>query len=205
MFDTVSLDKDVNDLIRKGERNKAEERLLRARSELKLTGSIEDLEYVVSRLAHFHSTPSAENLEKAEAYFLESEVLMPGAGTKYQTAMFYYYVVRDSQKTVGKVDEIKPSQVIADRASYYSALTLKGQALIDLQRRDRAGEVLQELLSMVKTNPVGLPYGDEINLLQAAISDPVLAPHCREALELIIPRIRSNEYVEKAKALLKSV
>ena len=205
MFDAVSFDKEVNNLIREGQRDKAEERLLRARSELKLAGSIEDLEYVVSRLARFYSTPGAENLEKAEAYFLESEVLLPGAGTKYQTAMFYYYVVQDSQKTVGKVDEIRPPQVVADRGSYYSALTLKGQALIDLERQDHTGEILQALLDLIKANPAGLPYGDEVNLLQAAISNPILMPRCREILHLIIPKIRSQEYVEKAKALLKSI
>jgi hypothetical protein len=66
-----------------------------------------------------------------------------------------------------------------------------------------AGRVIEELLSMIKTNPGGLPYGDEINLLEAAVSSPILAPRCREVLELIIPKIRSQEYRERAKALLK--
>ena len=168
MFEIVAFDREINNLIRDGERERAEERLLKAYSELKAADSAEDLEYVISQLAHFYSTPGAENLEKAEAYFLESELALPGSGTKYQTAMFYFYVLGDFPKTITKVNEIEGVQDLGDRASYYSALTLKGQALIRLEKVDAADKVLEEVLSLIKTNPLNLPYGDEINLLQVA-------------------------------------
>lgn len=202
MFDERTFDKEIDDLVDAGEEKKAEERLLKTYSEFKAAGSVENLAYVAYRLAHYYSTPSTENLEKAEAYFVEREALSPGAYAKCKTAWFYFYVAQNALKTIAKVDEIKPSS--SDRDSYYSALTLKGQALIKLGMISDADRTLEELLSLIKTNPRGLPYGDEINLLQASVSRSILAPKCREILELIIPKIRSQEYQERAKALLKS-
>lgn len=201
MFDEQSFDESFYRLVDEGHGDKAEELLLKAYSELKAADNKRDLEYVVSRLALFYSLPDTENLTRAEAYFLESEALAPGADSKRRTALFYFDVLRDFQRTVKKVDEIRPLQ--ADRDSYYSALTLKGQALIKLEMPGDARQVIEELVSMIKTNPRGLPFGDEVNLLEAAISIPILAPRCREALELIIPKIRSKEYQERAKVLLK--
>ena len=201
VFDERSFDENFYRLVDEGHGEKAEELLLKAYSELKAANNVRDLEYVVSRLALFYSLPDTENVAKAEAYLLESESLAPGADSKRRSALFYFDVLQDFRKTVRKVDEISPVQ--ADRDSYYSALTLKGQALIKLEMPGDAGRVIEELLSMIKTNPGGLPYGDEINLLEAAISNPILAPRCREVLELIIPKIRSQEYRERAKALLK--
>src|SRR4029077_20101032 len=109
-------------LIEKGQEKKAEELMLKEYSVLKATGSVKELAYVVFRLAYFYSTPDNENIEKAEAYFLENEVLDPGAGSKRQTALFYFDVLEDPRRTISKVDEIKLLQ--ADRDSYYSALTL---------------------------------------------------------------------------------
>jgi len=200
MFNTSVFDKEIDDLLQEGLEKKAEERMLKAYSELTASDSAKELEYVACRLAHFYSAPGTEDLEKAEAFFLRCEELSPGAYAKSQTATFYFYVLADPQKTIRKVSEITPSD--ADRASYYSALTLKGQALIKLNMLDDADAVLKELLNAIKTNPAGLPYGDEINLLEAASRLPRFAARCRQILELIIPKIRSEEYLGRANALL---
>jgi hypothetical protein len=204
MFDMVAFDKEINNLLRSGKKDVAEKYLLKTHSELRYTAAVQDLEYVCSRLAHFYSAPGSEDLEKAEAYFRESEALLPGAETKCQTALFYLYVARDATQTVKKIDEITAADMAAAPATYYSALALKGQACIALNMVDEAGEILEELLSRARAARSNLPYGDEINLLQAAITHPILENKCRELLELIIPRIRSEEYVGKAKLLLDS-
>ena len=204
VFNTATFHKEINELVRHGQATEAEERMLRAYSELKAANNTPDLEAVVARLAHFYSMPETEDLQKAESYFLEREGLAPGAYAKYQTATFYFYILGSSAKTVKKIDEIKTLKTVDDRASLYSSLALLGQALLKLDQAADAGKVLQEILSLIRMNPSGLPYGDEINLLQAAISNPTLAPRCREILDLIIPKLRSQEYIEKAKDLLKS-
>jgi hypothetical protein len=201
MFNRIVFDKEIDDLVLAGRNNEAEERMLKMYAELNTTGSAKEEEHVAYRLAHFYSTPGSENLEKAESFFLRREALSPGAYTKWQTATFYFYVLADFQKTIGKIAEIEPSE--ADQSSYYSALALNGQALIKLGLLMETEKVIAEMFTMIRSNPQGLPFGDEINLLEAAISMPVLTRRCRDILELITPKIRSHEYQKRARALLK--
>ena len=198
MFNTGSIK--VDDLLLTGQETAAEKRMLREYSELKAAGDA-GVEYVISRLAHFYSMPATEDLNRAEAYFLEGERLSPGAPAKCETAMFYFYVVGDTEKTIRKVDEIE--SLSSDRASHYSALTLKGQSLLKLGKFHDAEIVLQDLLGLIMAQPSGLPYGDELNLLEVAILVPTLAPKCCELLRLALPKVRSQEYQEKARALLR--
>ena len=202
MFNAITFDKEIDDLIQKGREQKAEERMLQAYSQLKAENRAQELEHVVFRLAHFYSMPGQEDLQKAEQYFIEREALSPTSYNKYQTATFYFFVLSDSKQAINKINEISTSET--DRSSYYSALCLKGQALVKLQRFSEAGTVITELLEFVKISPRGLPFGDEVGLLQTAIAVPLLAQRCRELLKLVIPKMRSQEYREKAAAVLQS-
>jgi len=202
MFNAIAFDKEIDDLIEKGSAQKAEERMLQAYSQLKDGRRRQDLEHVVFRLAHFYSVPGQENLKEAERYFIERETLSPTSYNKYQTATFYFFVLGDSTQAINKIDEIHTSET--DRASYYSALCLKGQALMKLERFPEAATVITELLEFVKRNPRGLPFGDEVAFLQTAIAVPFLTQGCRKLLKLVIPKMRSQEYKEKAAAVLQS-
>jgi hypothetical protein len=144
LFNIVAFIMEIEDLVRDGHITMAEERLLKASSELRATDSVEELEIVVGRLARLYAMPGNEDLEKAEGYFLEREVLSPGSYPKSQTAMFYFYGLGDWAKTVRKVEEIKPSEVVADRASYYTALALQGHALINLEKLSEANKTLEK-------------------------------------------------------------
>src|SRR5215831_603007 len=146
MFNILAFNNEIDDLIQNGEMKRAEERLLKAHSELKATDNVKELEAVAGRLAHFYSMPGTEDLEKAELYFLERERLSPGAYAKSQTAMFFFYVLGDNEKTARKVEEIKRSEAVADRASYYSALALQGHALLNLGLAGDANKTLESLL-----------------------------------------------------------
>jgi len=205
MFDQLVFDRKINDLIRKGKQREAESKLLEAHAELKAANAPSDLEHVAGRLAQFYSMPTTEDRVKAEQYFTECESLSSTAYSRLQTATFYFYVLRDFPKTIRKVEDIKAVKDVSGSPSYYSALTLKGQALINLGMIDDAGQVLDELLSMIRGNPPKFPFGDEINLLEAAVSYEALVPTSHEILSLIVPKIRSQEYVDRAKALLKSL
>ena len=204
MFDQRSFYIRISNLLRSGQERQAEQELLNTSAELRRTGDIEGLKFVINRLAHFYALPMSEDLAKAEQCFLECELLSPEPYTLLQTATFYFYDRRDFSKTITKVDEIKSRWEVTHSASYYSALTLKGEALVELGNIDGAKQVLEEILAMIKSRPSGLPYGDELNFLDAAISKPSLAECSREILVLIIPRIRSQEYVQRAKVLLES-
>ncbi len=197
----TDLHQEVNALKTDKEDELLETRLLNAYAELKASRTEEGLEYVVFELAHFYSRPRTENPEKAEAFFLERERLAPGARAKRATAQFYFFL-REPHKVIAKVDEIVSQQ--SDRASYYSALTLKGQALLDIQNLDDVKRVVDELVNMARMNPQGLPYGDEMNLMEAAVVIAPLRPKCCELLGLVVPKIKDQEYRERGDELLKS-
>lgn len=194
----ATLHKEVNTLKARNQDDLLEARLLTAYAELKSSGS-EELEYVVFELAHFYSRPRKENPEKAERFFLEREGLAPGARAKRSTAQFYFFM-RQPQKVIAKVDEIDSEQ--SDRASYYSALALKGQALLDLEKLEEAGLVIDSMIRMALTNAQGLPYGDEINLMDAATEVESLKPKCHELLRLVVPKIADPDFRARGNSLL---
>ncbi|MBL8210197.1 MAG: hypothetical protein JNK87_05775 [Bryobacterales bacterium] len=100
------------------------------------------------------------------------------------------------------MDEMRSRWDVTANGDYYSAIALKGEALLELGNIEATKDVLEEILTMVRLHPRRLPYGDEMNLLSASIARPALAACSREILRAIIPRIRAAEYVERAKSLL---
>lgn len=205
MFDQVAFDDQIRALIKNGKEKEAESKLLAAYTALKGTNNLNALAIVVIRLAQLYSMPDTEHLIKAESYFKEHEVLSRTFYARLQTATFYFYVLKDFAKTVNKVDEMKSLEGFAASTSYYSALALKGQALILLGMIGSAGQVLDELLEMVVVNPPKFPFGDELNFLEAAARHVGLQQRSRQLLIRITPHIRSSDYVKKAEILLKSI
>lgn len=57
-------------------------------------------------------------------------------------------MLRDFAECISKVDDIKKLKRCESSPSYYSALTLRGQALLNLGMTDAAGQTLEELLEM---------------------------------------------------------
>lgn len=205
MFDEIAFDEELSELIRQGRQREAEEKLLEAHAKFSAANEQDSLVVITNRLAQFFLMPSSEDQTKAEYYFLECERLSSAAFARLQSATFYFYVQKDFNKTIKKVDEIKVLRDVRSSASYYSALTLKGQACINLGMTDEAAQVLQELLHMIKDSPPRYPFGDEVNFLEAAAKHDNLVSLSRQILALVIPKIRSQEYAERAKALLESL
>jgi hypothetical protein len=202
MFDKTEIDLKIEGLIDNGQYGQAEQELRDAYTERKLAGDIDGLAFVTGHLASLYSLPMYEDLAKAQAYYEEHEVLSPTPYTLRQTTFFYFYLRRDFAKTIAKVDEIRARWDVAHDANYYSALALKGEALLELGEIQATGDVLEEILAMIRLPPARLAYGDEVNLLSATVARPALAVCSRTILKLILPRIRSQEYVERVKSLL---
>jgi len=203
VFDEAAAHSRFCELLGREEYAQAEQELLDACAELRQAGEIRGLTCVMGLLANLYSLPMYEDLAKAAEFFEEREMLSPEPYTFLQTTLFNFYVLRDFGKTIAKADEIKSRWDIShDRPSHYSATALRGEALLELGKTDATKEVLEEILGMIRSEPLGLPYGDEINLLSATVSRPDLAERSRDILKLIIPRIRSMEYVDRARLLL---
>jgi hypothetical protein len=202
MFDQIEFLSRIGRLITMGQERQAERDLLAALSALTPADDTEHRIFLFNQLAQLYSLPTFEDLPKAEGCFLQCEALSPEPPTLLQTAMFYFCARRDFSATVSKVDEFRTRWGGSQGVSYYSAMALKGQALIELGDIDGAGHVLDEMSAMVRSVPSGLPYGDELNFLESAVSRPSLAERCCEVLRLTAPRIRSQEYADRAMALL---
>jgi hypothetical protein len=202
MLDWVEIDSQMRELIRGNRLKEAEALLLKSYEELKKAMRQEDLDQVIGSLAQFYSMPEAEDRGKAERFFLEREQLTSKLYPKLQTATFYFYVLRDFPKTIAKVHEIGTRVGTTASPSYYSALALKGLALLELNEVAEAASVLDEMELMTKRADACLPYGDEISFLERAMSEPTLIPSSRSLLVRIVPRIRSQEYVERGRRLL---
>jgi hypothetical protein len=202
MLNWLQIEARNHELTKAKQLNEAETFLLRCYEELKLTDQTEDLEYVIGALAHFYSMPETEDRGRAERFFLEREGLSGDLHSKLETATFYFYVLRDFSKTVEKVKEMGVVHGAHSSPSYYSALSLMGQALLELNRIEEADRILKEMYVMVQSDETHLPYGDEINFLEHASLHPALASKCRLVAVDILPRIRSKEYAKRAQRLL---
>ncbi|HEY6252425.1 MAG TPA: hypothetical protein VI685_20920 [Candidatus Angelobacter sp.] len=205
MVDVEELEKEMTGLIGDGNYKEAERCLLSAYAELKACDNKIDLDFVLGQLAFFYSLPRAKDLAKAEAYFLEREKLSPGTHAKLQTAWFYFYSASNFAKTIEKVDEIGVLKAASSSGDYYSALAVKGHALLILGKVTEADQVLQELLMLIKSYPPKFPFGDEMNFLEAAAHQVLLTSIVREILNLILPNIKSPEHAKRGEALLESM
>jgi hypothetical protein len=202
MTDWLEIDRRFHELLRANHLTQAETFLLKCYAEPKGVNHTEDLDYVLSCLTQYYSMPEVEDCRKAERFALEREVISPGSYAKLQTATFYFYVPRDFSKTIDKINEMRSHSESRNSPDYYSGLSLKGQSLLELKRVEEAAQVLDEMLDMVQPSGAQLPYGNEMNFLEKAISIAALEAKCRNIVVGLIPRIRSQEYVEKAKKLL---
>ena len=79
-----------------------------------------------------------------------------------------------------------------------------------------AQSAIEELIALVRGNPVQvqlrsgmnvnpLAFGDEMDLMQAAIAIPELGPVAKELLELVTPRIREEEARERGRRYLSEL
>jgi hypothetical protein len=198
----IEVDSKVHEMLRGRQFSEAEAFLMQCRSEFREAGENEDLEYVAGCLARFYFMPDTEDRPKAERFYLEAEELSKNAHSKLQTATFYFYVLRNFRKTIGKIDEIGGLRKQPVDPDYYSGLSLKGQALIETNDLQEVVQVLEEMQTMTEAPQARLPYGDEINFLERAISNPLFETRCGKLLITVIPRMRSSEYDERAKILL---
>jgi hypothetical protein len=122
-------------------------------------------------------------------------------------ASFYFYALRDFTKTAEKVQAMGKleDQDGRDIQFYYSALTLRGQALLYLNPGHEAAMTLQELGRIIASAPKRVPYGDEFNFLDEMAQRKLEPELCSELANVIAARISDQEFKEKYSALLKQL
>src|SRR5215469_6440958 len=128
------IDLEVSTYLQKKEYDQAENLLLEQYPKVKARGNATEIRHILNGLASFYSLPFKRNLPRAELYYREMEAVFPGPETDLRVASFYFYNLRDFVKTVERVQAMGSSeeQEKKDVQFCYSALTLRGQALLYL-------------------------------------------------------------------------
>ena len=191
MADFTNFAASVFSRIRAGEYREVETELLARYEQAKRGADFITLSQTLGLLAKFYSLPFVEDLNKAETYYEEREQFFPGPETLLDFAMFLFYVKRNSSRALAKTQEVLAAAYeLGDSSRAYTALSLKGRALLELGRSHEALDVLDELERMVAAKK-SFVVGDETSFLEclrerALASNRVsllaskLAPICRD-------------------------
>lgn len=198
------IDTHVLSYIQNGEYEQAEQFLREQYTEVKARGNSTALRHILLEIAHFYCLPFKKHLRQAEVYYREMESTFPDRETDLRIAMFYFYNLRDFTKTVDRVSKMGAVdfQNKKDIQFYYSALALKGQALLCLNRDQQAATILKELERIIAAAPRQVPFGDEFNFLNEMTQRKREPELCKELTKVIIARIKDQEFKDKFLALL---
>jgi hypothetical protein len=193
--------------VQRGEYDQAEQFLLKQYEEIKTAGERTALRHILHALAMFYRLPFKMSLSQAAVYYRELEVAFPGRETDLELASFYFHKVKDFAKTVDRIQSMGrfEDQDDKDVRFYYTALTLKGRALLQLNRQDEAATVLQELARIVASSPKQVPYGDEFNFLNEMTQKRLEPELCKQLAKVVVARIKDQEFKSKFLAMLNQL
>lgn len=201
------IDSRLSEYLQSKEYDQAEGLLLDQYNEIKAGTDETAMRHILLALASFYSLPFRKNLSEAEAYYREMAVIFPDRESDLRLATFYFYSLRDFVKTIDTVQSmgIFASQSKRDIQFYYSALTLKGQALLYLNRNGDAIDVLRELKQIIANNAQQVPFGDEFNFVNEMTRRTLKLESCKQLIAVILGHIRDKEFKSKFQALLKEL
>src|SRR3984957_15208599 len=190
-MDIQKLDKTVDALIRTKQFAEAEAILSEARQEATDSADPNALDWVLSHFVFLCWAKEPPDVLRAKQFCLEREAAREPAYNKYRTARTYYWPANDHPRTVMKAREaVEKATDEGDTNTRYSALSLLGLALLDLDRSEEAGATLIEIYEMVRQRQ-RIVVGDETLFLERAHTGgldrsilkstaPPLAPVCRD-------------------------
>lgn len=157
----------VSEAIRQKNFEHAEEVLLEANSRAVAEGDIQTRALILSELVELYCIMDMPQLAKAEALSRERESLTGSAYSRLQTAMIIHHGAHDFARAVPKLEEaIAQGRTEQDEKTVYTALSLLGEANLELGRNEQAIRALGELEQMVERKQ-NFVVGDETRFLEA--------------------------------------
>lgn len=192
----------VPDLIMQGKFEEAETKLLEAHRKASKENDVKALgEHILPLLVQLYCSLEPPDLIKAEAFSRERERVDARAYNKLQTGMMLYYVAKDYPRAVAKLEEaVSQGKAENDDSTVYSSLSVLGQALLQLDRRSEAVNVLEEIEQMVLAKK-SFVVGDETLFLENARARALELPTIRRVASILAPVCRDPEFGNRLKAL----
>jgi hypothetical protein len=204
-MDLRTLSELVPVLIMEEKFEEAERKLLEAHREASQQNDVEALgEHILPMLVQLYCSQEPPNLIKAEAFAREREQVDARAYTKLQTAMMLYHVARDYPRAVAKLeDAVSQGKAENDDGTVYSSLSVLGQALLQLDRKNEAVRVLKEIEQMVLAKK---PFvvGDETLFLESARAQGLEMPTVRRLASILAPECSDPEFGDRLRALAET-
>jgi len=186
-MDIRKLDDTVSVLVQEKQFAQAEALLLEARREAAEKADLDALDFVLSELAVLCGLMEPPNISRAEEFCLEREAARNTGYNKWQTAMTLYWSAHDCSRTVTKTREaVQKAMEEGDTGTAYSALSLLGLALLDLERTDEAGATLREIEDMVRQRK-RIVVGDETLFLERANTRGLERPTIKSIASILAP------------------
>jgi len=200
-MDIRQLSETVTGLIRRKQFGQAEAMLSAARQETTESGDFDALDFVLSEFAALCGQMEPPDIARVEAFCLEREAVRNTGYNKWQTAMTFYWVVRDSRRTVIKSREaVQKATEEKDSKTLYSALSLLGLALLELDRIEEAGATLNEIGNMARRK-MRIVVGDETLFLERANERGLDRPTIKDIANILAPVCRDQSFAERLRAL----
>jgi len=200
-MDIRKLDETVSVLVQEKQFAQAEALLFEARREAAEKADLDALDFVLSELAVLCGLMEPPNISRAEEFCLEREAARNTGYNKWQTAMTLYWSAHDCSRTVTKTREaVQKAMEEGDTGTAYSALSLLGLALLDLERTDEAGATLREIEDMVRQRK-RIVVGDETLFLERANTRGLERPTIKSIASILAPVCRDVAFAERLQAL----
>lgn len=194
----------VSELVRKRDFQRAEEALLEADKQANAEGDTQARQLILSELVELYSIMDKPQLAKAESFSRERERLACSAYSKLQTAMILHRGIHDFVRAVPKLEEaIILGRTEKDERTVYTALSLLGEASLELGRVEQAMQVLDELEQMV-ANKGQFVVGDETRFLESLHSRQLERERVARLAATLSTACRDNVFRERLRSLSAS-
>lgn len=181
---------------------RAEKLLLEAREKAKSEGDIQLLNYIFTELIGLCQISEPPLWEKAEAISSERERLIPSAHNILQTAMVIYYGSGDYKRAVLKLNKaIAHGKEEDDDKTTYAALSLLGQAYLEMGQNQEAVDILSHLEKMV-AGKKSFVAGDETSFLENLKARKLEIERINKLASVLAPVCRDPSFRERLAVLI---
>lgn len=200
-MDIRQLEKAVNALIQRRQFSEAETLLLEARRQAVEQADLDALEFVLSELTELCCVMEPPDIIRAAEFSLEREAVRNTGHNKWQSAMMFYWSAHNYPQAVAKAQEaVQKAMDERDTSTAYSALSLLGLALLELDRTDEAIAILSKIEDMVQERK-SLVVGDETLFLERANARGLERPTIRRIARVLAPVCRDAAFASRLQAL----
>lgn len=200
-MDIRELNEAASALIQRKKFAEAEALLLGARREAVEKVDLDTVDFVLSELTALCCQMEPTDITRAAEFCLEREAARNTGYNKWQTAMMLYWSAHNYSQTVTKAREaVQKATEEGDTKTTYSALSLLGLALLELDRTDEASAILGKIEDMVRQRK-SLVVGDETLFLERANARGLERPTIRRIANTLAPVCRDATFASRLQAL----